>query len=157
METKNAPKSSCRRRFLINAPAAVVGLFVLMNGKAWSSVMQPGNYRREIDADCCIGCGTCAETCPTNAIEENNGIYSTNQDLCIGCGACDPECPVEAIEQGTLIIVPTVTPDECVSCGYCTSVCPTGAITLGAAPVINPNLCSGCGSCVSGCPAEVFS
>ena len=40
----------------------------------------------KIDTDACVGCGTCASTCPV-------------ADECVECGACAANCPVGAISQ----------------------------------------------------------
>lgn len=50
-----------------------------------------------IDAEKCIGCGSCAGTCPVECIAEKDGKYVVDADACVDCGACEGECPVEAI------------------------------------------------------------
>ena len=45
----------------------------------------------------CISCGTCAGTCPVEAISEGDGKYEINSDVCVECGACAGNCPVGAI------------------------------------------------------------
>ncbi|MBQ2712175.1 MAG: 4Fe-4S binding protein [Clostridia bacterium] len=47
----------------------------------------------------CISCGTCAATCPNDAISEGADRYEINPDACIDCGACADACPVNAISQ----------------------------------------------------------
>ena len=47
--------------------------------------------------DGCISCGTCAGTCPVEAISEGDGKYEINPDVCVECGACAGNCPVGAI------------------------------------------------------------
>lgn len=49
--------------------------------------------------DACIKCGACAETCPVEAIADENPIYVIDAEVCIDCGACAEVCPVEAIES----------------------------------------------------------
>ena len=44
----------------------------------------------------CIVCGTCAESCPADAIFEAEEIYEIADD-CTRCGACVGNCPVDAI------------------------------------------------------------
>jgi len=48
--------------------------------------------------DNCVGCGLCAQACPTNCIAEGNP-HVIDQDTCVGCGLCAEACPVDAIEQ----------------------------------------------------------
>ena len=45
----------------------------------------------------CISCGTCAGTCPVEAISEGDSKYEINADVCVECGACAAGCPVGAI------------------------------------------------------------
>ena len=51
-------------------------------------------------SDSCICCGSCAGTCPVNAIAMGDAHYEVNADSCIDCGACEGACPVGAISQG---------------------------------------------------------
>ena len=44
----------------------------------------------------CIGCGTCVESCPLNAIVESGDIYIITDD-CDECRACVDVCPINAI------------------------------------------------------------
>ena len=46
--------------------------------------------------DECVACGTCAEECPAEAIEEGEP-YVINEEKCTECGSCVEACPVEAI------------------------------------------------------------
>jgi NAD-dependent dihydropyrimidine dehydrogenase PreA subunit len=46
----------------------------------------------------CIACGTCAEECPVEAIDEGEP-YVINQEKCTECVSCFDVCPVEAITQ----------------------------------------------------------
>ncbi len=48
--------------------------------------------------DDCISCGSCASTCPVDAISEGSDKYVIDADTCIDCGACEDGCPVEAIK-----------------------------------------------------------
>ncbi len=44
----------------------------------------------------CIGCGTCVDSCPVNAIVEAGDIFRITED-CTECRACVDICPVGAI------------------------------------------------------------
>jgi len=46
----------------------------------------------------CVACGTCAEECPVEAIQEGEP-YVINEEKCTDCGSCSEVCPVEAIVQ----------------------------------------------------------
>jgi NAD-dependent dihydropyrimidine dehydrogenase PreA subunit len=48
--------------------------------------------------DECVACGTCAEECPAEAIEEGEP-YAINEEKCTECGSCSEVCPVEAIVE----------------------------------------------------------
>ena len=55
-------------------------------------------YLSVIDQDACIGCGTCMERCPTDAIQLNeNQKAERDKSSCFGCGVCVRFCPEEAI------------------------------------------------------------
>lgn len=45
----------------------------------------------------CLGCGTCAEACPNNALSIIDGKAVVNKTLCLLCGYCNPVCPEFAI------------------------------------------------------------
>ena len=52
-----------------------------------------------VNKEKCIGCGTCVDVCPVNAITLNDeGKAQIDQEKCIKCGTCEAVCPVMAIE-----------------------------------------------------------
>ncbi|HQC55176.1 MAG TPA: 4Fe-4S binding protein [Clostridia bacterium] len=53
----------------------------------------------EIDQSKCIQCGDCAESCPVEAIQEEDGKYTIDADACLSCGVCAGTCPQEAISE----------------------------------------------------------
>ena len=66
----------------------------------------------EVDAEKCIGCGTCTEYCPEAVIEliasgkegsedseidKIKKVATIDYEYCKGCGVCATVCPVKAI------------------------------------------------------------
>jgi len=55
------------------------------------------------------------------------------EDLCIGCGTCVESCPFQAISMvdiGGTLSLSTVDASLCTGCGNCTVVCPAKAIVM---------------------------
>jgi len=52
-----------------------------------------------IQADLCIGCGRCAESCPRQAISVINGLAQINRRFCNHCRLCLGLCPRGAIVE----------------------------------------------------------
>jgi len=46
-----------------------------------------------IDKSSCVGCGKCAEACPTQAIYMIGKDVFVREGLCNSCGACIEACP----------------------------------------------------------------
>jgi len=66
-----------------------IGMTALIN---WT------NFLSNIDSSLCIGCGTCVEKCPVDAIQLNDdNIAEVNTIHCIGCGVCAHFCSENAI------------------------------------------------------------
>ena len=51
-----------------------------------------------INAETCVGCGTCLAHCPQKCIVEG-GVYRIEPEHCLHCGACAQACPVGAVER----------------------------------------------------------
>ena len=64
----------------------------------YPNVLVTSNYIAHSDSDSCIECGTCATSCPINAIEmPPDGPPQIDNDLCIGCGVCGLNCDTGAM------------------------------------------------------------
>ncbi len=56
------------------------------------------NYLSQVNQEICVGCGTCTERCPMEAIALNdNNKAEVDENRCIGCGVCAHFCPEGAI------------------------------------------------------------
>ena len=55
-----------------------------------------------IDAEKCIGCGTCAKHCAHDGPQKNGDVFKINWTNCMGCGRCVDVCPVNAIYHDNL-------------------------------------------------------
>ncbi|ACL15846.1 DUF362 domain-containing protein [Methanosphaerula palustris] len=51
----------------------------------------------KVDSDLCVGCETCVDECPAEAIAMANGIAVIDKDKCVDCGSCVEVCPSSAI------------------------------------------------------------
>lgn len=61
---------------------------------------QSGKKQKLYSFSKCIGCGTCVEICPENALlMEADGNIVTDISLCTLCGKCALACPTKAIEM----------------------------------------------------------
>jgi len=82
----------------------------------------PGDYRIHL----CDQCGVCADNCPEDAIQLENGVLLVNPDACTGCLICVEVCP-----HGVMFEQPdSDVPAKCTLCGECALTCPRKAIVL---------------------------
>ena len=58
---------------------------------------EPKKGNVAIDADTCIGCGKCLQTCSFSAIQKNDNAFSIDSTRCDECGSCYLDCPAKAI------------------------------------------------------------
>jgi len=67
--------------------------------KGTTAMINITNFLSKIDTNKCIGCGTCIEKCPVEAIhlDDLNNKAESNAELCIGCGVCAYFCQENAI------------------------------------------------------------
>jgi pyruvate formate lyase activating enzyme len=52
-----------------------------------------------MSVDKCIGCGTCVDACPNDAMRIDIGGRTCNRDLCVRCGKCVGGCFSGALEM----------------------------------------------------------
>ena len=45
----------------------------------------------------CLGCGTCENTCPFDAIHVHNEVAKVDRNKCVACGKCVAACPKDII------------------------------------------------------------
>ena len=50
----------------------------------------------KVNTDDCVGCGACADVCPSDAITVED-VAVVDESACTECGACVDECPQECI------------------------------------------------------------
>ena len=82
----------------------------------------PGDYRIHL----CDQCGVCADNCPEDAIQLENGVFIVDQDACTGCMICVDVCPHDVMFEQKHSDIPV----KCVLCGECAITCPRDAIVL---------------------------
>lgn len=47
----------------------------------------------------CVGCGSCVDSCPVEAISLVEETAVIDKELCIECESCFDVCPFDAIHQ----------------------------------------------------------
>lgn len=70
---------------------------IIKRRKIPRDVLMDVYFIRETDVAACIGCGSCEEICPVDAVSMVDEKASVEMYWCIGCGVCAVSCPSEAI------------------------------------------------------------
>lgn len=110
------------------------------------------NRKLIYDNDKCVGCGICADTCPTKSLRLSpivpiaRGLIeldyiSCNKNNCVLCGLCASSCPfgVLGLEINGEIISKSneypkwnndakINEEDCLYCGKCVEACPRDSI-----------------------------
>jgi len=120
----------------------------------------------------CIGEGTCARSCPVEAITmSKTGLPVIDTAACISCGKCKNDCPrqvIEMVNAKTLHYVRCKSQDKgkqvrevcsrgCIACNRCVKECPVTAIRMeNNLAIIDGFICNNCGTCVEVCPQKTI-
>ena len=119
----------------------------------------------------CIGHGTCAKTCPFDAIRMEEGLPVIDKHLCRGCGLCVKACPrgvlkLSGVTEFYIVACSSLDPGRevrrickagCTACKICEKNCPVDAVhVIDNLAVIDPVKCNGCGICAEKCPRKVI-
>ena len=64
--------------------------------KHGNPVMASSGYVAQLDEGLCVGCGTCVDACPFDALSINDQISIMDWEKCMGCGICEVVCPNNA-------------------------------------------------------------
>lgn len=120
----------------------------------------------------CLGCGTCYNVCPFDAIRMVNGLAVINKDKCTACMKCIDICPkkiIELVPYNNDYIVKCKSEDAgkvvrqncsigCIGCRICVKNCPTDAFTFeNKLAKIDYDKCINCGICEEKCPTKCIS
>jgi electron transport complex protein RnfB len=120
----------------------------------------------------CIGHGTCARTCPFDAIiMGEDSLPIIDKYHCRGCGLCVKECPRDVLRLANIdedYYVACSSRDQgkdvkkvceigCIACKICEKNCPVDAVhVIDNLALIDPLKCNGCGVCAEKCPRGVI-
>jgi Pyruvate/2-oxoacid:ferredoxin oxidoreductase delta subunit len=55
------------------------------------------DFRAVVDAEACIACGDCLESCQFGALSLPDEVCLVDDVRCVGCGVCATVCPTEAL------------------------------------------------------------
>ncbi len=119
----------------------------------------------------CVGCGTCEDVCPFDAIHIIDGVAVVDREKCTACNKCVVVCPKDLIELApyeSKFIVTCMSEDKgkdvrgkcdigCIGCTICVRECPTDAIEMvGTRAVIDYDKCINCSICAQKCPTNAI-
>lgn len=120
----------------------------------------------------CLGCGTCYDICPFDAIRMVDGLAVIDKDKCTACKKCIDVCPkniIELVPYESQYIVMCNSEDKgkdvrancsigCIACRLCVKNCPEDAFTFeNNLAKINYDKCTNCGICREKCPTKCIS
>lgn len=119
----------------------------------------------------CLGCGTCKDVCPFDAIEMVNGVAHIIKDKCKACNKCVTICPKKIIElmpYNRHTVIKCASQDKgklvksnckvgCIGCQMCVKKCPKQTIKFeNNLAHIDYTGCVDCKTCVKTCPMKTI-
>lgn len=75
-------------------PCCCVAMQAMRNGVP---MIASSGYTSVLDAELCVWCRECLESCPFGALESEDEIVMVDVDKCMGCGVCISVCEVGAL------------------------------------------------------------
>ncbi|MGI6357185.1 MAG: 4Fe-4S binding protein [Bacillota bacterium] len=118
------------------------------------------------NADLCIGCLKCEETCSTAYRKKNlaelsairvtvNEVEPHILSVCNQCGECIAICPTQAISRDKTGVV-RIKKADCVGCLSCVGFCPSLSMRYHSS-LVEPFKCIACGLCAKECPSGALA
>ena len=119
----------------------------------------------------CLGCGTCKDVCPFDAIEMVDGVAHIIKDKCKACNKCVVICPKKIIElmpYDRPTVIKCASQDNgktvrenckvgCIGCQICVKKCPKQTIKFeNNLAHIDYSGCIDCKTCVKNCPMKTI-
>jgi Na+-translocating ferredoxin:NAD+ oxidoreductase RNF subunit RnfB len=91
------PGNEQEPNFLCACCSDCCGMLSMIKNFPKPADMVASNYYAEVNTELCVGCGTCIDRCPLEAVAKQNGHSTVDLKRCIGCGLCVPTCPENAV------------------------------------------------------------
>jgi ferredoxin len=85
------------QHYICNCCTCSCGILRTITEFGFPTTITHSDFRALVDADICIGCGTCLERCQFGALSVPEDVCLVDPRRCVGCGLCATVCPVDAI------------------------------------------------------------